>query len=246
MSRKCGSLDVSQPYGPSGFVTGITLLFYFTKSHTSQFPSLLSLLHVCLQSFSGNGFQRRTFPFLWVPQLSPCLSFSISRLTYSRLILLITPLHGLHRRHPYPLLLYPIVAMETCLLAEPLLSNGCCTTPYVAVVAQQRVYMPQYITYTQMAYQTLHFCKWRGVLNRAKLSIPRYLFLTVPFRIHAHITCMRKLKYRLVSLVLSPSTKFNRNPFSSVGAKIYVKREPHTRALRAKNYVRADVKETSF
>jgi hypothetical protein len=44
-----------------------------------------------------------------------------------------------------PLLLYPIVAVETRLFAKPLLNNGCCIFAYLAVVAQQRVYMPQYL-----------------------------------------------------------------------------------------------------
>jgi hypothetical protein len=41
-------------------------------------------------------------------------------------------------------LLYAIVIVETCLFAKPLLSNGCFIFAYIAVVAQQRVYMPQY------------------------------------------------------------------------------------------------------
>jgi hypothetical protein len=34
--------------------------------------------------------------------------------------------------------------VETCLYAKPLLSDGCCIFACLAVVAQQRVYMPQY------------------------------------------------------------------------------------------------------
>jgi hypothetical protein len=34
---------------------------------------LLSLL--CFLRSSGNGFQRKTFPFLWVPDLSQCFSY---------------------------------------------------------------------------------------------------------------------------------------------------------------------------
>jgi hypothetical protein len=46
--------------------------------------------------------------------------------------------------HSVPLLLYPTVAVETRLFAKPLLSDGCCIFAYLAVVAQQWVYMPQY------------------------------------------------------------------------------------------------------
>jgi hypothetical protein len=43
-----------------------------------------------------------------------------------------------------PVLLYPVVAMETCLFAEPLLSNDCCMFAYLAIAAKQRVYMRHY------------------------------------------------------------------------------------------------------
>jgi hypothetical protein len=35
----------------------------------------------------------------------------------------------------FTLLLYPIIVVEICFLAEPLLSNGCCVIAYSAVVA---------------------------------------------------------------------------------------------------------------
>jgi hypothetical protein len=41
--------------------------------HTLGIYSLLCLQ----QSLPGNGFQRWTFPLLWVPELSPCLSYQV-------------------------------------------------------------------------------------------------------------------------------------------------------------------------
>jgi hypothetical protein len=43
------------------------------------------------------------------------------------------------------LLLFTIVAMQTYLFAKPLLGNGCCILAYLAVVAQQWVYMARYV-----------------------------------------------------------------------------------------------------
>jgi hypothetical protein len=48
-------------------------ILYNSLQHALRLFSLLCL-H---QSLSGNGFQRRTFPLLWVPELSPCLSYQL-------------------------------------------------------------------------------------------------------------------------------------------------------------------------
>jgi hypothetical protein len=53
----------------------MALSLIHTLSSLLQYAlSLLSLL--CPHKWlSGNGFQRRTFPILWVPELSPCLGY---------------------------------------------------------------------------------------------------------------------------------------------------------------------------
>jgi hypothetical protein len=48
-------------------------ILYISLGHTD----LLRLL--CLYQSSGNGFQWRTFPFLWVPELSPASATSFSQ-----------------------------------------------------------------------------------------------------------------------------------------------------------------------
>jgi hypothetical protein len=98
---------------------------YYTHTHTHQYPVTSSL------PLLGSGFQRRTFPSLWVPELSPAsvTSFSqnSSRLSpgSSRWSCFITPRHGPRRKRLFHYS-YTFVAVETWLYTEPLLSNGCC------------------------------------------------------------------------------------------------------------------------
>jgi hypothetical protein len=74
---------------------------------------------------------------------------------YSQLtVLLITSRHELNRKH------HSSVAVQTCLFAKTLLSNGCCMFAYLMVIAQQRVQMPQYIPYDWLVYRCLYI--WYG------------------------------------------------------------------------------------
>jgi hypothetical protein len=45
---------------------------HISTAHTKSFQSAVSSPVV-----AGNGFQRRTLPLLWVPELSPCLSYQL-------------------------------------------------------------------------------------------------------------------------------------------------------------------------
>jgi hypothetical protein len=53
------------------------LRLHFT--HHCNIPTII--LSHCLQQSPCNGFQWRTFPLLWIPELSPCLCHSNSRTT---------------------------------------------------------------------------------------------------------------------------------------------------------------------
>jgi hypothetical protein len=52
---------------------------YCTLKHTTRDYSAIANSHTLQihHTLSRNGFQRRTFPLLWVPELSPCLSYQL-------------------------------------------------------------------------------------------------------------------------------------------------------------------------
>jgi hypothetical protein len=66
-----------------------------TTLYNSLFHTVVFLVNYSLHyPLPGNGFQRRTFPLLWVPELSPCLSYKFLRETahnYWTWVLWLTP-----------------------------------------------------------------------------------------------------------------------------------------------------------
>jgi hypothetical protein len=143
-------------------VIGFIGLFDTAHGYTLQFTATHVLVSTVTSSLPllGRGFQQWTFRFLWIPKLSlaSATSFWQQQLTvtepqkFSNWIQLLTgPSYNISTRTTYktslPLLLCSLIAMETCLFAEPLVSNGCCIVVCFMVVAKQWVYMPQYIIF---------------------------------------------------------------------------------------------------
>jgi hypothetical protein len=119
------------------------LLHTLIQRVTAIYSSLVSAVTSSLLLL-GSGFQRRKFPFLWVPELSPtsATGFSKQQLTKlrlsnsthsptDRLVLLITSRHRPHIKHCFSLAVH-----------GPLPRNGRCIVDYFAVVAWQWVYLP--------------------------------------------------------------------------------------------------------
>jgi hypothetical protein len=81
-----------------------------------------------------------------------------------------------------PLLLYSLIAVETCFSAGPLLSNSCCIVAYFMTVAWQQVYM----LHRKSGYPasrpewSLGTPKWKEVLTFQPHSL-LLLFFAVPF-----------------------------------------------------------------
>jgi hypothetical protein len=66
----------------------------------------------------------------------------------------LSPLQHLDSDHTevaFPLLLYATAVVETSLFVKPSLSNGCCISAYLAVVAQKRVNISHYSEYSLCA-----------------------------------------------------------------------------------------------
>jgi hypothetical protein len=75
-----------------------------------------------LQASNSNSNSDWTATVLWLTH----------QLTHSKSM---SPQHRPHRKQRFPLFLYPIVAMETCLFTESLLSSGCYILAYFVAVA---------------------------------------------------------------------------------------------------------------
>jgi hypothetical protein len=95
---------------------------HFTD-HCRKHTNVLS--HDLCQS-SGNGFQRRTFLFLWALELLPCLSHRNPLLTdpSKRASFYSLARNGQHRKY-LSSLLCSLVVVAKFLYAKSLLSNGC-------------------------------------------------------------------------------------------------------------------------
>jgi hypothetical protein len=139
--------------------------------------NLLNLL--CLHlSLSGNGFQRWTFPLLWLPEMRLCLSYQLLRATaqttnpsgyltnpVSLIVLLIISQHRLHRKN-----------RSSVFVCGPLPSNDRYT---VAYLVRERMVK------TQQAGKGLAdavvICKlWRSAIELQTPLIPSYVNATDP------------------------------------------------------------------
>lgn len=89
----------------------------------------------------------------------------------------------------FPLLLYPIFAVETHLFSKPLLNNGCRIFAYLAVIVQQRVYMPQY-------FNGIYFPE---ILSLLEQDINCYYGYLVYFLLF--VTCLIKPRHISVTLL---------------------------------------------
>jgi hypothetical protein len=108
-----------------GLMTGFIGLFDTARDYNFHFTVAQILVSTVTSSLPlhGSGFQRRTLPFLWVPELSlaSATSFSYQQFRTTEQLTRF-------------LCFSEIVAVETCLFVEPLLSNDYYILAYFAAV----------------------------------------------------------------------------------------------------------------
>jgi hypothetical protein len=118
---------------------------YKDHCNCSTQKSCCFLTRRCLVTDPNNVHCSRSYRLATVSQLTHCSNCRLSINSFTKYSAYISTWTA--QKTPFLCLLFPVVAMQPCLFAKLLLSNGRCIFGYLAVVAQKPVYMPQYLQY---------------------------------------------------------------------------------------------------